>query len=224
MSILVIEPPYHAKNLAFHQPLIDLGLDLTRLNNCQAVNSVKIGGILVIGDAIRDDTRSAHWDVKDVRILDKALSKDLPILATGMGMNVLNELFGGQSASAVDGHIEFDDECKAISIKHSIYVSPGSKSAAILGLGGFFNVNSQHFLGLTESDRAKALLASAYAVEDGVVEGLESTQHDWVIGFQSNIELLMEGPRSFKNIFLGLKERSESCDESKILGSLDISL
>ena len=68
------------------------------------------------------------------------------------------------------------------------------------------------------------MLASAYAVEDGVVEGLESTQHDWVIGFQSNIELLMEGPRAFKNIFLGLKERSESGDESKLLGSLDISL
>ena len=224
MSILVIEPPYHAKNLAFHQSLIELGLDLTRLNNCQAVNSVKIGGILVIGDAMRSDKCSPDWDVKNIRLLDKALAKDLPILATGMGMNILNELFGGRSPSPVDGHMDLDDEGTATSRKHTIYVSPGSKSAAILGLGGFFNVNSQHFLGLTDSDRATSLLASAYAVEDGVVEGLESTQHDWVIGFQSNIELLMEGPRAFKNIFLGLKERSESGDESKILGSLDISL
>jgi hypothetical protein len=224
LSILVIEPQYHANNIALPHSLVELGLDLVYLKNNSPLSSIRISGVLVIGDAIRDNDSPLSWHVGDLRVLDMALTKDMPILAVGMGMHVLNELFGGRPSLYVDGHIDYDEEGKGIRTKHSVYVSPGSKSAAILGLGGFFNLNSQHWLGLTDLDRAKSLMASAYSVEDGVVEGLESPQHDWVIGFQSNIELLSENPRAFKNIFLGFNDRSESCEESKILRNLDLAL
>ena len=217
MSILIIEPQYDSRRVTFPQSFIDLGLDLVYPEDRSRVWPVNVGGVLVIGDATRANGLPLTWNVECIRVLDKALNKDMPVLATGMGLIIINELFGGQSALNVDGHIGYDSEGNGVATKHSLYVSPGSKSAAILGLGGFFKVNSQHMLGLKDADRAKSLLASAYSVEDGLVEGLESPQHDWVIGFQSNIELLEEGPRVFKNIFLGFKERSDSHGDSKVL-------
>ena len=217
MSILIIEPQYESRTLDCFRSLIDLGLDLIYPEDGSKVPSVNVGGVLLTGDSTRGNGLPLTWNVEHIRILDKALNKDMPVLATGMGLAIINELFGGQSLLSVEGHIGYDSEGNEVATKHSLYVSPGSKTAAILGLGGFFKVNSQHIVGLKDTHRAKSLLASAYSVEDGLVEGLESPQHDWVIGFQSNIELLEEGPRAFRNIFLGFKERTDSHDDCKVL-------
>ena len=89
-------------------------------------------------------------------------------------------------------------------------MSPGSKSAAVLGIGGFFKVNSDHRYGINDIDRSRDLLASAYSVEDGVVEGLESPEHSWVLAFQTNLENLVESPMVFKNLFLGFIDRAKA--------------
>ena len=47
-------------------------------------------------------------------------------------------------------------------------------------------------------------------VEDGLIEGLESPEHSWVIGFQCHPERQDEVPQLFGNLFLGLKERAET--------------
>ena len=51
-------------------------------------------------------------------------------------------------------------------------------------------------------------MSTAYSVEDGIIEALESPEHSWVIGFQCNPELQDQVPRSFSNLFLALVERS----------------
>jgi gamma-glutamyl-gamma-aminobutyrate hydrolase PuuD len=53
-------------------------------------------------------------------------------------------------------------------------------------------------------------MTTAYSVEDGVIEGLESPEHSWVIGLQCHPERQDEVPRSFSNLFMGLKERAQS--------------
>ena len=88
-------------------------------------------------------------------------------------------------------------------------MAPGAKAAAIVGSAGFFRVNSLHHQGLREAQRSPRLMTSAYSVEDGLIEGLESPNHSWVIGLQCHPERQDEVPRTFANLFAGFYERAE---------------
>jgi gamma-glutamyl-gamma-aminobutyrate hydrolase PuuD len=46
-------------------------------------------------------------------------------------------------------------------------------------------------------------------MEDGIIEGLESPAHSWVIGLQCHPERQDEVPRNFANLFIGFLERAE---------------
>ena len=53
------------------------------------------------------------------------------------------------------------------------------------------------------------LMASAYALEDGVIEALESPGHRWIIGVQFQPERRMEIPPHFDRLFQSLVERAD---------------
>ena len=146
-------------------------------------------------------------DELEFRVLEYALSEDMPVLAICRGMQVLNVAFGGKLIQDLPGHRNDDDDAEHAS--HLIYVAPGAKSAAIIGSAGFFKVNSYHHQGLTEAQRAPRLMSTAYSVDDGLVEGLESPEHSWVIGLQCHPERQDEVPRLFVNLFAGLHDRAE---------------
>ena len=145
-------------------------------------------------------------DDMELALLRLALERDLPVLAICRGMQLLNVAFGGKLIQDLPGHIEKEGE----SAYHLTYLSPGSKLAAILGSGGFLRLNSRHHQGLREAQKAPALLATAYAVEDGLIEALESPAHDWVIGLQCHPEREQEVPKSLGRLFQALVERAES--------------
>ena len=147
-------------------------------------------------------------DELEFRVLDYALSVDMPVLAICRGMQVLNVAFEGSLIQDLTGHRN-DDDADAEHVSHLIYIAPGAKSAAIIGSAGFFKVNSYHHQGLTEAQRAPRLMSTAYSVEDGLVEGLESPEHSWVIGLQCHPERQDEVPRLFVNLFAGLHDRAE---------------
>ena len=70
-------------------------------------------------------------------------------------------------------------------------------------------MNSLHDQGLKDAHKSPRLLASVYSLEDGVIEGLESPEHDWVIGLQCLPHRFKEIPLAFRYIFKGFVERSE---------------
>lgn len=148
-------------------------------------------------------------DAYQLSLISLALERDLPVLGVCRGMQLLNVAFGGTLMPNIPRHCSQKDDMEFACTKHSIYLSPGSKLAAVLGMGGFFNVNSYHQDGLKESHRSAKLLTSAYSLEDGVVEGLESPGHSWVIGVQCRPNLQDEVPKVFSNLFQSFLERAE---------------
>ena len=181
-----------------------------------------VGGLLLSGGPDVDPVRYGQepdpeaglqvrpeLDDLDFRVLDYALLQDMPVLAICRGMQVLNVAFGGRLIQDLPGHRDDGSGESREPVTHQIYVAPGAKSAAIIGSAGFFRVNSYHHQGLTEAQRAPRLMSTAYNVDDGLVEGLESPEHSWVIGFQCHPERQDEVPRSFANLFAGLHDRAE---------------
>ena len=148
-------------------------------------------------------------DDLDLAVLGYALSSDMPVLAICRGMQLLNVAFGGQLVQDLTGHSLVPDGGSKEKKTHEIYLSPGSKSAAVIGMSGFFKVNSYHHQGLHEAQRSPRLMATAFSVEDGLVEGLESPEHSWVIGLQCHPERQNEVPGIFSNLFAAFYERSE---------------
>ena len=137
-----------------------------------------------------------------VDCVSQALDVDLPVLATGGGFLTLNVAAGG-SLAEVNGHAAVNGD-KEEPAYHRIYIAPGGKLAAVVGSGGFVRVNSRHTLGVREAQKAPGLLATAYSLEDGVIEALESPEHRWVIGVQFDPERRGELPPHFDRLFSSL--------------------
>jgi putative glutamine amidotransferase len=147
-------------------------------------------------------------DDLELRLLGYAIDRDMPVLAICRGMQLLNVAFGGQLIQDLPHHrAEAEDE-QGVSKFHLIYLAPGAKAAAVIGAAGFFRVNSMHHQGLREAQRSPRLMTTAYSVEDGIIEGLESPEHSWVISVQCHPERQDEVPRLFANLFAGLSERA----------------
>ena len=156
-------------------------------------------------------------DDLEFRVVEYALSVDMPILAICRGMQLLNVAFGGRLTQHLGGHRNDDTSEGSDPATHLIYVAPGAKSAAIIGSAGFFKVNSYHHQGIAEAQRAPRLMSTAYSVDDGLVEGLESPEHSWVIGLQCHPERHDEVPRLFINLFAGLHDRAERFSETLVV-------
>ena len=141
-------------------------------------------------------------------LLKMALKSDMPTLCVGSGMHSLNLVLGGKASRDVIGHGTDKSDDNSNSSYHRIYISPGSKLAAIVGSGGFVRVNSRHQQGLMEAQKSPRLIASAYSLEDGVIEAMESPEHRFVVAVQFHPERLLETPPHFERLFLSLVQFS----------------
>ena len=153
-------------------------------------------------------------DAGALEALGAALSTDMPTLATGRGMFLLNWAFGGRAPSSFADREDAGEHGATTDSRgrRQIYLSPGSKMAAIIGSAGMFRMNSAAWgcrMALREPQRAERLMSIAYQLDDGIIEGLESKEHSWVIGVQFLPERAEEVPASFNSLFLGLVERAE---------------
>ena len=69
-------------------------------------------------------------------------------------------------------------------------------------------MNSRHRSGVREAQKSPNLIASAYSLEDGLIEALESPNHKWVIAVQFSPQRRMEIPPHFERLFQSLAERA----------------
>ncbi len=160
----------------------------------------KIHGILFIYDFehIENSLAPAEDELKDFLI--KCIQANKPILCTGYGLQILNSCLGGLNPISTPSHSSNNKE----SSYHRIFISPGSKLASILGSGGFVRINSRHSYSITETQKSSNFIASAYSLDDGIIEAIESTEDVYIIAVQFNPEIRGEMPPHFDKLFTSL--------------------
>lgn len=122
-------------------------------------------------------------DEFELTLLREALERDLPVLAICRGHQLLNVCFGGSLLQHVEPGVHSRHEGEVITSSfHEISLTEGSKLAAIYGTDRI-QTNSRHHQAVTPDRVAHGLAVNGLS-DDGLVEGLESTAHRWVVGVQ----------------------------------------
>ena len=123
-------------------------------------------------------------DEFELVLLRQALVYDLPILAICRGHQLLNVAFGGGLLQHIDGDGHpADYRCEGFPSRwHEVTIRQGSRLHATLEAGSPL-VNSRHHQAVTVERLAPRLEVVARS-PDGLVEGVESLAHRWVVGVQ----------------------------------------
>ncbi len=151
-------------------------------------------------DAVRDEVelQLARW----------AVAEDKPLLAICRGHQILNVALGGSLIQDVFGSIPGSLRHEAPSddwftrTVHDVSVTEGSKLYEALGGNtSQFAVNSLHHQAL---DRVADSLQVVATAADGIVEGIEISESNFVVGVQWHPEALVDEHPAMKRLFEGL--------------------
>jgi putative glutamine amidotransferase len=133
----------------------------------------------------------------ELNLLAEALERDLPVLAICHGMQLLNVHLGGtlhQHLADLPGRVEHDAGYPSAEPIHRVKIIEGSPLADVLG-STRVQTNSHHHQGL---DYVPAPLTECAWAEDGVLEGVVSTEHSFVVGVQWHPEAMTDGLQLFR--------------------------
>lgn len=125
----------------------------------------------------------------ELRLLEVALERDMPVLAICHGMQILNVCFGGtldQHLADNPERIDHDHDNPAPVPHHGLRVKDRSRLAQIFGRTST-GVNSHHHQGVGELGTGLEEVAWA---DDGVLEAVISRNHSWVVGVQWHPEVM----------------------------------
>ncbi|HTU48349.1 MAG TPA: gamma-glutamyl-gamma-aminobutyrate hydrolase family protein [Bryobacteraceae bacterium] len=153
-----------------------------------AVGMLLLGGTDVnpkrYGETARPETDEPddQRDEVELRLIEEALERDLPILAICRGLQILNVYHGGsliQHLSAVKTHdVEAEDKGAQA---HEVAIKANTRLAHIAETERW-RVNSRHH---QAADKIGAhLRVSARAVDDGTIEALERPDRRFVVAVQ----------------------------------------
>ena len=127
----------------------------------------------------------------EIKICEMSLKKNLPILGICGGEQLLNICFGGTLIQDIrksnKNSLEHEQTNPRNETSHSVKIKKQTKLFEIIK-DSEIQVNSAHHQAVKKL--GKNLIISGLA-RDGIVESIESTEHDWCIGVQWHPEFLI---------------------------------
>src|SRR4051794_20925750 len=150
------------------------------------------------GSAYRDDRR----DAMELRMIEEAVGRGLPILGICRGEQLLNIYFGGSLHQDVTGFYVEDPEVRSILPRKTVRTTPGTRLADLLGPER--RVNALHHQAI---DRLGAGLRAAARDRNGLVQAIEHESLPFVVGVQWHPEFLLQLPRQ-RAIFSAMVEEA----------------
>ena len=130
-----------------------------------------------------------------------ALEQDVPILGICGGAQAINVALGGSLYQDIEKQVAgagaHEQGARKKHGGHQVNVTAGTRLHAIVRRRTM-EVNTTHHQAVKKVGRG--LVANAVA-EDGIIEGIESTQHRWVLGVQWHPEVLAPRRKDQQRIF-----------------------
>ncbi len=150
-------------------------------------------------------------DAIEMMLLEHAIANHRPVLAVCRGLQILNVVCGGtlyQDVSAqVPAALKHDyfptpSNPSRSYLAHDITVKAGTRLHQLLG-DTVVPVNSMHHQAV--KDLGRGLRASAFA-PDGIIEGIEGTNGQYLVGVQWHPEELAESQPEMRRLFTAFVE------------------
>ena len=146
---------------------------------------------------------SPDMDNMEYKLVRKMLELDKPYIGVCRGLHMLNVVAGGSLYQSI--HTQREEKsilhkqiAKRTHRSHHIKVDEDSRMYQMLQESEF-KVNSFHHQGVNEVKEPLRIVAKA---SDGIIEGVESTEHTFVYGFQWHPEeFAIDGDEPSKRIF-----------------------
>lgn len=128
-------------------------------------------------------------DQADLKILERALEKDMPILGICRGMQLINIYFAGSLYEDLPN--QFSKEIKHRQAKdkfsyHKVNIKEGSFLYELADYNPTFEVNSFHHQGI--KDLGDGLEDAAWS-DDGLIEAVEGRDYNFLLGLQRHPEV-----------------------------------
>ena len=137
----------------------------------------------------------------EMEIARIALGRDMPVLGICGGEQLLNVAGGGSLyqdiETQVKGASNHQQKMPKTETHHSVIIEPGTKLHSTLECETI-DVNSTHHQSIKEAGKGFIINAKS---PDGIVEGIESDKHRFVLGVQWHPEFLCQKQKGFKRLF-----------------------
>jgi putative glutamine amidotransferase len=137
----------------------------------------------------------------ELELARSALKRDLPILGICGGAQAINVVLGGSLYQDISAQLpdaaEHQQSARKMVGGHRVQVQDGTRLHKIIGRQSL-EVNTTHHQAI--KSLGQGLVVNAVA-EDGIIEGIESTQHEFVLGLQWHPEVLAPRQRLQRRIF-----------------------
>lgn len=141
-------------------------------------------------------------DSQELLLVRLAANRQIPILGICRGIQVMTVALGGKLYQDIykeaGATLKHSQDTERHTATHSVRIASSSKLAAIFGRTNL-HVNSFHHQAVKEAAPGFAVTAVS---PDGLIEGVESTQHKSIIGVQWHPEcMILGGDRSMIPLF-----------------------
>ena len=168
-----------------------------------------------------DDAGTTHHrrDEFEIRLIHAALDRNMPILGICRGIQILNVAHGGsvrnlRADQALSDHHGIDlDSFTA----HTVDIAPGTHLADAIG-AGIHRVNSFHGQAVGRVGAGLRICATA---DDGVVEGVERPDRDFVIGIQWHPEITSLSDETALALFRALVRQADAYRNARAQNATD---